>query len=79
MNRLITYSLVLLGTILSLSGVVFVVLYVYEGVILPWGRSDQSLLFWYLPFLFIGFLAVVLGALILARGLVRLKIMRKER
>ena len=79
MNRLITYSLVLLGTILSLSGAVFVVLYVYEGVILPWGRSDQSLLFWYLPLLFIGFLAVMLGVLILARGLVRLKTMRKER
>jgi len=54
------------GSLLSLAGIVFVVLYVKEAVIDRFAESDQSLLFWYLPVLFIG-MALLLGGLLLLR------------
>jgi len=54
------------GYLLSLAGIVFVVMYIKEAVIDRFGEGDQSLLFWYLPVLFIG-MAMLLGGLLLLR------------
>lgn len=47
-----------------LVGVFLVGGYLYAAVFARWGESDQSLLFWYLPFLMagIGCLGVGIGA-----------------
>jgi hypothetical protein len=47
-----------------LVGVFLVGGYLYAAVFARWGESDQSLLFWYLPFLMagIGSLGVGIGA-----------------
>jgi membrane protein DedA with SNARE-associated domain len=52
---------VLLGSLLSLTGVVFIAMYLWEAVIVRLGESDQSLLFWYLPILFIGLISLRSG------------------
>lgn len=46
---------VVLSVVLMIIGAGFIAMYVWEGVISPLGDPDQSLLFWYLPVLFIGF------------------------
>lgn len=52
------------GITLALVGLLFIGAYVSEAIIAPLGESDQSLLFWYLPLLFVGLFTVALGVLI---------------
>ena len=54
------------GSLLSLAGIGFIVLYVKEAVADRYGEADQSLVFWYLPVLFIG-MGLLLGGLLLLR------------
>ena len=49
------------GILTFVIGSVFVVMYVSQAIITRLGEPDQSLLFWYLPFLFIGIIGIVLG------------------
>lgn len=46
---------------LTLIGFVFIVTYISEAVIARIGEPDQSLLFWYLPLLFVGLFTAGLG------------------
>lgn len=50
------------GALLTLFGLALVAAYVFGAVVDRLGEPDQSLLFWYLPFLLIGIMAVVAGA-----------------
>ena len=62
LNR--TWSIVALvvSALLILSGLTFVVMYFVSAVLERVGEPDQSLLFWYLPILFIGIIGILLGA-----------------
>lgn len=55
-------ALALLGGItLCLIGGALIAAYVLEAVSARWGEADQSLLFWYLPLLFFGIIALGTG------------------
>ena len=63
------------GTILGVIGIGLVIAYVLEAVIARRGEADQSLLFWYLPFLFFGIIGLVTG---LGIGISSVQKLRKE-
>lgn len=62
-----------LGALAGLCGLFLVGSYVFSAVIDRIGEPDQSLLFWYLPLLFIGFAALALGFGVGAWGVYRLR------
>ena len=74
----IAYLFVFLGGLIAVLGGIFVGMYFWEAVISRRGEPDQSLIFWYLPILFIGTIAAVAGLSIFRRGLGRIQRMRKE-
>ena len=49
------------GIVISIIGAVLIGSYIFEAYISQIGNPDQSLLFWYLPFLFAGFIILVIG------------------
>lgn len=55
-----TFALIF-GIISLLIGLVFTISYIVEAVVERWGEPDQSLIFWYLPILFIGIIFLKLG------------------
>jgi hypothetical protein len=50
--RAITF--IFLGGLGATLGMTFILMYVWEAVISRIGEPDQSLLFWYLPIMFLG-------------------------
>ncbi len=52
---------VVFGIISLLIGVLLTITYIMKAVIERLGEPDQSLLFWYLPILFIGIIFLKLG------------------
>ena len=64
-------ALIAIGTVLGLAGLGFIAMYVQGAVIERWGEPDQSLLYWYLPILFIGLGLVSAGMSVLRSGLQR--------
>jgi len=64
------------GGLFSLVGLVLVVSYVREAILLRIGDPDQSLLFWYLPLLFIGLMLMGSGIALVVMGR---RPMRKEK
>lgn len=64
----VSYVAIVLGAIAFVTGLVFTGMYVVEGVIATRGQADQSLLFWYLPILFLGLAGMGLGARLLYWG-----------
>lgn len=73
MARLIGVFALLSGVLLVVAGVVFVVIYFKDAIFLRLGEPDQSLIFWYLPFLFVGFGGVISGLVIGNAGLNKLR------
>lgn len=57
--------LLLLSAALVFAGIGFICMYVREAVIMRSGDPDQSLLFWYLPVLFIGIFSLTGGIALL--------------
>lgn len=72
-KRIIAFSLLLFGGLLTLAGIVLSGMYVFEAIIARIGEGDQSLLFWYLPLLFIGILGIVIGLGLGSWGIIILK------
>lgn len=64
---------VVLGGCVTLFGLALVAAYVFGAIIDRIGEPDQSLLFWYLPFLFLGIFAVAGGAVAGIVGYLRLR------
>ena len=58
----------LLGIILSLSGGIFIILYLFSAVIENAENPDKSIIFWYLPVLFIVTPSLVAGVLLIVRS-----------
>lgn len=73
MTKLLTYVLLFFGGIIALGGAAFVFMYFWEAIIVRMGDPDQSLIFWYLPILFIGIIAVICGVSMLIQGIHHLK------
>ncbi len=73
LKKLLTYLLLFFGSIIAPTGAVFVFMYFWEAIILRIGDHDQSLIFWYLPVLFIGFTGIIGGVAMLIQGINRLK------
>ena len=61
------------GSLITLIGIGLAVTYVLEAVIARLGEADQSLLFWYLPILFMGVVGIIIGLGIGTWGAVRLR------
>ena len=59
-------QLTLLGGLIALLGLVLSAMYVYGAIIERAGEPDQSLLFWYLPFLFAGVFFLAAGLALIA-------------
>jgi MFS family permease len=64
---------IIIGSILSIIGGLFVAAYILEAIVKRAGEPDQSLLFWYLPFLFVGLIGVIIGIVSSGWGIIRLK------
>ena len=54
----------LFGILLFFAGIVFVFLYFRDAIFMRFGEADQSLIFWYLPFLFAGLGSLICGIVI---------------
>jgi ABC-type Na+ efflux pump permease subunit len=54
-------SMIAISVLLVVVGLAFISMYFWEGVISRFGEPDQSLLFWYLPILFIGIFSFMGG------------------
>ena len=72
-KKVLPYGALVMGSLIVLTGIACIIMYVLEAVIARVGEADQSLLFWYLPFLFIGLIGIFAGAGLGIWGVVRLK------
>ena len=65
-SKILPYGAVVLGSVITLAGLVLVGMYVLEAIVARVGEPDQSLLFWYLAILFMGLggkaIGIVMGA-----------------
>ncbi len=61
LSRAIVAITLPVSALLAIVGLGLIAMYFWEGVISRWGEADQSLLFWYLPVLFIGILSFAGG------------------
>lgn len=77
-SKLLPYGAVAFGSAMILVGAAFVVMYVAEAVVARASEPDQSLLFWYLPILFLGLTGIVIGAGVGVWGISRLKKIRRQ-
>ena len=59
-EKIWSFISLIVGIVISAIGIVLIVAYIQEAYIARRGEPDQSLLFWYLPILFMGF--IVLGS-----------------
>ena len=72
-GRAIAIAATCAGSVAILVGVAMIGGYVLEAVIRRVGEPDQSLLFWYLPLLFIGIMCTMAGVGATAWGVSRLR------
>ncbi len=72
-------TVLIVGIVISIIGVLLIGTFITEAYISRIGEPDQSLLFWYLPFLFVGFLALVTGLITGIRGFTGLRKIRIDR
>ncbi len=61
------------GVVVALVGVGLVAAYFLEAVVARRGDPDQSLLFWYLPVLFLGLAGLAVGLAASGWGILRLR------
>jgi len=73
MDRILPVFALTLGASVALVGLALTGSYFWWAVIERWGEADQSLLFWYLPFLLFGLAGVTCGSTACAWGLSRLR------
>lgn len=77
-KKVLPCGALIIGILISVTGITFVVMYVSEAVISRQGEADQSLLFWYLPILFIGLFGIILGTGIGILGYIGLRKHHRE-
>ena len=67
------------GILISIIGAALIIGYIMEAYVARRGDPDQSLLFWYLPLLFVGFIALVTGLSTSVWGFKRLRKIKMKR
>ena len=67
-GKLIPRIYLLFGIVLMLFGLMLCVAYLLEAVIKRMGEGDQSLVFWYLPFLLFGVISMLSGYGLITRS-----------
>ena len=67
------------GIVISIIGAVLIIGYIMEAYVARKGDPDQSLLFWYLPLLFFGFISFVTGLSASVWGFNRLRKIEMKR
>ena len=72
-NKILPCGALVFGILAFVTGSVFVVMYISQAIIARLGEPDQSLLFWYLPFLFMGIIGIFTGIGIGALGVIGLR------
>jgi hypothetical protein len=77
-KKIFPYMAIVFGTLIAITGAVFVVMYVLEAIVARTGEPDQSLLFWYLPFLFAGVIGMAIGIGVSVLGFSRLRTIRHQ-
>lgn len=77
-KKLLPCGALVFGGMITLAGIAFALMYVLEAVIARLGEADQSLLFWYLPILFMGLIGVIIGLGIGVWGAIRLKKIQEQ-
>jgi hypothetical protein len=77
-NKILPYGALVFGILAFVTGSVFVVMYVSQAIIAKMGEPDQSLLFWYLPFLFMGIFGIFTGIGLGALGVIGLRRIRSQ-
>jgi hypothetical protein len=78
LKKNLSYGLVVSGGLLTIMGMAFVGMYIVEAIIARAGEPDQSLLFWYLPILFLGLMGMMIGLGVGAWGVWRLRKIRRQ-
>lgn len=68
MKKLFSLLVLLSGALVFFTGAALVVMYAWNGVITRIGEADQSLIFWYLPVLFMGLILMAIGWALGTRG-----------
>lgn len=66
------------GSLIALIGISLAAMYVLEAIVARIGEADQSLLFWYLPILFMGIIGILIGLGVGIWGAIRLRKIRRE-
>jgi len=66
------------GSLIALIGISLAVMYMLEAILARVGEADQSLLFWYLPILFMGIIGILIGLGVGIWGAIRLRKIRRE-
>ena len=77
-NKILPYTALAFGILMTFTGAAFVVMYILEAIVARAGEPDQSLLFWYLPILFMGLIGMVLGLGVGIWGVLRLRKVRSR-
>ncbi len=77
-KKALPYGSLVIGALIAMIGIACIVMYVLEAIIARIGEPDQSLLFWYLPILFIGIIGIFIGMGIGIWGAIRLRKIRRE-
>ena len=60
-KKLLSYGALGIGILIFIIGAGLVMAYISEAILARLGEPDQSLLFWYLPLLFIGIMGIIIG------------------
>lgn len=77
-KKALPYGSLVIGILIAMIGIACIVMYVLEAIIARIGEPDQSLLFWYLPILFIGIISVIIGLGVGVWGVISLRKSRQE-
>lgn len=72
-NKILSCGALAFGILAFVMGSIFVLMYISQAIIARLGEPDQSLLFWYLPFLFIGMIGIVMGIGVSVLGVLGLR------
>jgi membrane protein DedA with SNARE-associated domain len=73
MKSIIPIIAATIGIILFVLGLFFSGIYVSEAIFMRSGSNDQSLIFWYLPILFIGLAGLMAGVVLTLWARVKLR------
>jgi uncharacterized BrkB/YihY/UPF0761 family membrane protein len=73
MQKKLFWTATLFGGFALVLGVTFIVMYLLEAIAKRIGDPDQSLIFWYLPILFLGVSIAMIGFSSLIWGVKRLR------